>query len=201
MSDTTDTTTDFVDTIHTNASSVPAEEPARQGPATAVSAADLPTSADDAAPDSLSYDSVKPADDISFEPRDWEAFKNLATQLKLSPQQVQQLADFKSACAKRKAEENLAQKQQQISAWANETRALYGAKLEQEITYALRAANTFGGPDLRALLEETGLGNHPVIIRTLSGIGRTISEDACPGGTPAAPQDKTFAEALYGKHN
>ncbi len=201
MFDTTDTTTDFVETIHTNASSVSAEESARQGPATAVSAADLPTSADDAKQDPLSYDSVKPADGVSFNDQDWEAFKTLAAEMKLSPKQVQKLADFESACAKRKAEENLAQKQQQISAWANETRALYGAELEQEITYALRAANTFGGPDLRALLEETGLGNHPVVIRTLSGIGRTISEDACPGGTPAAPQDKTFAEALYGKHN
>lgn len=201
MFDTTDTTTDFVELPHTDASSVPAEDSARQGPAATTPAADLPTSTDGAVQDPLSYDSVKPADGVSFNAQDWESFKTLAAEMKLSPQQVQKLADFESACLKRRAEENLAQKQQQTSSWANETRALYGAKLEQEINYALRAANTFGGPDLRALLEETGLGNHPVMIRTLSGIGRTISEDACPGGTPAAPQDKTFAEALYGKHN
>ena len=92
------------------------------------------------------------------------------------------------------------QKRHIVERWAEETRALYGAGLEKELSYALRAADAFGGAELRTLLEDTGLGNHPVIIRTLSEIGKAISEDACPGGKPAAPQDKTFTEALYGKN-
>ena len=42
----------------------------------------------------------------------------------------------------------------------------------------------------RELLEETGLGNHPVVIRTLSGIGRTISEDISAGGMPSPAVSK-----------
>ena len=195
------TTTDLPENKEINASSATAETSAGPGREGENIPPDLPTEQTDAPQDSFAPDDIQLPLDVSFAPADLKDFKALSAQLDLSKQQIQKLVDFEAACAKRRAEESAAQKQQQCVAWANETKAQYGAALEQEITFALRAANTFGGPELRALLEETGLGNHPVIIRTLSGIGRTISEDACPGGTPAAPQDKTFAEALYGKRN
>ena len=201
MSETSNTTTDLIETTHTTASAAATQSAGLQESAddrTSVETTQRPTEQNQ---DSFSYENVRLAQDVSLGAKDWDEFKALARELKLSEEQVQRLADFESACAKRKAEQAVTRKHQQTTAWANETRALYGAGLEQEITFALRAANAFGGQELRALLEETGLGNHPVIIRTLSGIGRTISEDACPGGNPAAPQDKTFAEALYGKRN
>ncbi len=149
--------------------------------------------------DQASYQHVVWPEDISFQPAQVEAFKNLAGELKLSAEQVQKLVDFETQSARENAAKIADEKRQTLTAWAQQTKALYGANLEKEISFALCAANTFGGPEFRALLEDTGLGNHPVMIRTLVGIGRCISEDACPGGQPAAPQDKTFAEALYGK--
>lgn len=140
-------------------------------------------------------------EDMPFNVAELEAFKNLASEWKLAPEQVEKLQAFSNDIAQRTVESTREQKRAQTVAWAHQTRALYGAGLEREIGFALRAADTFGGPELRQLLEETGLGNHPVVIRTLSGIGRTISEDASTGGIPTAPQDKTFAEALYGKRN
>ncbi len=138
---------------------------------------------------------------VPFSAADFEAFEKLAGELKLSPDQVEKLLAFSADCAAHNAQSAAEEKRAQATAWANETRAFYGAKLDEEIAFALRAADTFGGPELRELLEETGLGNHPVIIRTLSGIGRTISEDASLGGVPTAPQDKTFAQALYESKN
>ena len=139
--------------------------------------------------------------EASLENAQPETLEQLAAELKLAPEHAEKLAAFETAHAAHYAQQALEEKRRQTAAWASQTRARYGAGLEQEIAFALRAANTFGGPELRTLLEETGLGNHPVVIRTLSGIGRTISEDASLGGLPSAPQDKTFAEALYGKHN
>ncbi len=201
MSELSNTTTDLAKQDTITASAGAAEETVAQNAEEENSPANLSAQQPGEEQDSLSFSNIQLAPDVSFASEDLDNFKALAAELKLSEQQAQKLVDFESACAKRKAEEAAAQKHRQSIAWANETKALYGAGLEQEITYALRAANTFGGPELRALLEETGLGNHPVMIRTLSGIGRTISEDICPGGTPSAPQDKTFAEALYGKRN
>ncbi|MBR4354987.1 MAG: hypothetical protein IKP96_00195 [Elusimicrobiaceae bacterium] len=147
--------------------------------------------------DSSSSLDVSVAEKEPFDKPQWREFKQLVTEFQLSAEQEKKWLAFETSRAQKTAEA----KRQQIASWATQTRAQYGAGLEQEIAFALRAANTFGGPELRALLEETGLGNHPVVIRTLSGIGRTISEDVCPGGLSSAPQDKTFAEALYGKRN
>lgn len=138
---------------------------------------------------------------VPFTAEGFEMFKNLAKEIKLSPDQVDKLLAFQQDYANKQTQSAQARKREEVEDWANQTRAAYGEKLDREISFALRAANVFGGPELRALLEQTGLGNHPVIIRTLSGIGKTISEDASLGGRPSAPQDKTFAEALYGSKN
>ncbi|MCQ2410839.1 MAG: hypothetical protein MJ053_05075 [Elusimicrobiaceae bacterium] len=196
-----DVITQAVEDTDLSVAPVPAENSETPGHGENFSSADRPADQADTTQDLSNYDNLPLPQHASFTAQDWEDFKHMAADLKLSREQVEKLAAFETSCYERKQEAAAAQKHQQTAAWANETRALYGAGLEQEITFALRAANTFGGPELRALLEETGLGNHPVIIRTLSGIGRTISEDACPGGTPSAPQDKTFAEALYGRRN
>ena len=155
-------------------------------------------------PETNTQDSLQNGDapeKLPFTADDFKAFQTLAQECKLSPEQVDKWLAFQEGCAAHQTQYAQAQKREQVAAWAQQTRAAYGAGLEQEIAFALRAADTFGGPELRALLEETGLGNHPVVIRTLSGIGRTISEDASLGGQPSAPQDKTFAEALYGRKN
>ena len=151
--------------------------------------------------DPPSYDGLTPPEGVSFEPETLEAFKTLAREINLTEEQAQKLVEYEGSLAARGQADAQEEKRQTLERWAQQTRTLYGAKLEEELSFALRAADTFGGPDFRALLEDTGLGNHPVIIRTLSGVGRAIGEDAFPGGKPAAPRDKTFAEALYGKNN
>ena len=166
----------------------------------------LPAGADQAAQqtsqvqDQTTYDNIVWPEDISFEPGQVDAFKALAKELHLSAKQVQKLVEFETQAARENAAKTDEEKRRIVADWARQTKAFYGAKLEEEISFALRAANAFGGPEFRALLEETGLGNHPVMLRTLVGIGRCISEDVCPGGRSAVHQDKTFAEALYGKN-
>lgn len=149
--------------------------------------------------DPPSYDGLTLPEGFDCAPESWDAFKNLAREINLTPEQAQKLVEYEASLAGRATKDAADEKRRTLERWADETRALYGAKLEEAISYALRAADTFGGPDLRALLEDTGLGNHPVIIRTLSGVGKSISEDSFCGGKPSAPKDKTFAEALYGK--
>lgn len=133
-------------------------------------------------------------EDVSFSKEAQTEFAQLAQALHLTSQQAQQLIDFETRFARQTAKENEAQKAQ----WVQQTQAFFGPHWQQEISLAVRAADVFGGPQLRALLEETGLGNHPVIVRTFNEIGKRISEDVSPGGNASAGADKTFTEALYG---
>lgn len=151
--------------------------------------------------DPLSYENLTLPENCSAAPETLDAFKALAREINLTEEQAQKLVDYEASLALCEGEAAEEEKRQTLERWAGQSKALYGAKLEEELSYALRAADAFGGPDLRTLLEDTGLGNHPVIIRTLGGVGRAMSEDVFPGGKPSAPQDKTFAEALYGKNN
>lgn len=133
-------------------------------------------------------------EDVSFSKEAIDAFVKLAADLHLPPEQAQQLIDFEARFARQTLQDNAAQQ----AKWAQETQTFFGPAWQEEVSLAVRAADTFGGPELRALLEETGLGNHPVIVRTFNEIGKRISEDVSSGGNPSAGADKTFTEALYG---
>jgi len=127
-----------------------------------------------------------------------QAFLALASQLSLTNEQAQQLVDLESNFARlsrKEAEENT---QREHARWAQKTKDFYGPKWEEAVSRAVRAADEFGGAELRQLLEESGLGNHLVIVRTFNEIGKRISEDTSAAGISNAQGDKTFAEALYG---
>lgn len=127
------------------------------------------------------------------------AFLKLADDLKLPSQTAQQLVDFEAGLARTFQAEQARQTQARQTAWAEEIKQIYGPQWEEEMSRAVRAADVFGGPELRALLEESGLGNHPVIVRTFNRIGKSISEDASPlGKISTTGGSKTFAEAMYG---
>lgn len=55
------------------------------------------------------------------------------------------------------------------------------------------------GHPFRTLLDETGLGNHPEMIRAWVRVGKAVSEDTEFHRTTAAgPQPKTIAQTFYG---
>ena len=90
-------------------------------------------------------------------------------------------------------------KQKQMCEWAQETQRMYGDTWQEEVSRAVRAADVFGGLELRQLLEKTGLGNHPAIVRAFAAVGKRMAEDISVAGVPGASTDKTFTQALYGK--
>lgn len=127
-------------------------------------------------------------------------FKQLAQTLNLPPQAAQQLVEWEFSRAQNLSRHQEAQHQQLLQNWADASKEMLGPSYEEDLALAVRAAETFGGEPLRQLLEETGLGNHPVIVKTFCQIGRATAEDSSLGGKEASGGDKTFAEALYGSN-
>lgn len=144
------------------------------------------------------YESLSFPQEVPVRPEIWDEFKNLAREMRLSPENAQRLVDLEARAAQLAGRNGNDARQEILQSWADKTKALFGPGYEKEIDAALRAADAFGGEELRDLLEATGLGNHPVIVKTFNQIGRRMGEDEFIGGAHARGTDKTFTEALYG---
>lgn len=60
----------------------------------------------------------------------------------------------------------------QVERWGFESRAAFGAEFEQAVADARSLIARYGDDDLRAALNQTGLGNHKALIRLLARIAR-----------------------------
>lgn len=78
-----------------------------------------------------------------------------------------------------------------------------GDKLDANLAIVKKAVEAFDTPDksLRTLLNTSGLGDHPAVIRAFLKIGNAISEDnrVVTGGKQPTEGDKTLAQKMYGK--
>ncbi len=124
-------------------------------------------------------------------------FKSLAKELNLTQEQAQRIVDLDVKRAQAQTE-SLYRTSAEWQASAKTDKEFGGANLEQNVAIAKKAMDAFGTPELRKLLNDSGLGNHPEVIRVFYRAGKAISEDRfVPGGTgdPKGPRDS--AKALY----
>ena len=127
-----------------------------------------------------------------------EAFSEFAKEAGLSQEHAQSLMDkLAPAMQARQAQAVETAK----ATWASESQAdkeFGGDKFSENLSVAKKAIDAFGSPALRTLLNETGLGNHPEIIRAFFKAGQSISEDRLvPSGSGAKAGAKDPAKSLY----
>lgn len=66
-----------------------------------------------------------------------------------------------------------------------------GDKYDENVKIAQSAVNKYGTPELKQLLNDHGVGNHPEMVRFMVKVGRTLSEDVPgnPGGATSKTDD------------
>lgn len=67
--------------------------------------------------------------------------------------------------------------------WKAQTTKELGSEPAKEMAFAAKVLNKFGDKEVRQMLNDTGVGNHPALVRLLVKAGKAISEDAMPKGT------------------
>lgn len=116
-------------------------------------------------------------DDSKVDPAAVEAFSEFAKDAGLTQEAAQALMDkLAPAMQTRQAQAVETAK----ATWANEAKAdkeFGGDAFNENLSVAKKAIDAFGSPELRTLLNESGLGNHPEIIRAFYRAGKQISED------------------------
>jgi hypothetical protein len=138
-----------------------------------------------------------PPEGTQLNPEVISKFEGVARELGLSQDAAQKVVD---AMAPQLAAAQTAQFESIKTGWADSARTdkeFGGDKLPENLAVAKKALDTFGTPELRTLLNDTGLGNHPEIIRAFYRAGQKISgSNFVPGGASSS-SDKSAAAVLY----
>ena len=109
----------------------------------------------------------------------------LFKELGLNQDQAQKLVDFQAKQAKASSESQVDAFNQLMNDWQGQSKndkEFGGDKFEENVGIARSAIDKFGTPELKQLLEEHGVGNHPEVIRFMVKVGKLTAEDV-PGGT------------------
>ncbi|MFN3543729.1 MAG: hypothetical protein ACK4UX_02645 [Thiobacillus sp.] len=128
------------------------------------------------------------------------AFSEVAKELNLPQDQAQKVLDkMAPVIAARQAEQFQAARTEWAEA-AKTDKEFGGDKLAENLGTAKKALDALATPELRTLLEESGLGNHPEVIRVFYRAGKAISEDRFVGGQ-AGKTNQGDARRLYAASN
>lgn len=109
----------------------------------------------------------------------------LFKELGLTQDQAQKLVDFQAKQVKASSESQVDAFNQLMNDWQTKSKndkEFGGDKFEENVKVARSAIENFGTPELKQLLEEHGVGNHPEVIRFMVKVGKLTAEDV-PGGT------------------
>lgn len=152
------------------------------------------------APEPVSYD-LKFEDGVEV---DRDGIVAHAKQHGLSVEQAQALADRESENF-RQAEKKQAELRDSLkSQWLEASKAdaeFGGDKLEPALSVARGVLEKFGSKELRDALNDTGLGNHPEMLRLLKKVGDAFADDKfVRAEEPAVKKEpRSIAERLYAK--
>ena len=188
------------------APAAPAAEPAKEAPATEAPA-DEPAEKSEEKP---AEKPVAPAEYEAFKlPEGYTMDEELGGDLKtfakannLTQEQAQALADLGAKQAQKfqaTQADALAQARTTWEAEAKADKEYGGDKFGENLAVAQKAMAAYASPELKTLLNQTGLGSHPEFIRLMVKAGQAISEDRLDTGRQAPVASKSAADRLYGK--
>lgn len=128
-----------------------------------------------------------------------ESFEPVARELGLTQEQADKLVALHAQNLQQAGEKAQQAHAQQMETWTNELRndpEFGGPAFDTNVKAAQKAVAQFGSPGLKEALEESGLGNHPELVRTFAMIGKAISEDGfVSGGKSDGP--RSAADVMY----
>lgn len=124
---------------------------------------------------------------ISADPKLLDAFKGVAKKHNLSQEAAQELVTLQAQTQKASGEfivkeaERLRTEQQQK--WQAEVKKNLGPNWQKEMSFAGKALDAFGGPELRKRATEMGWGDDPLFVNAWVAVGKAMGEAQPGSGT------------------
>ena len=140
-----------------------------------------------------------------LDPEVLTAFGDVAKELNLPQEAAQKVLDKVAPVIQARQAKAIEQTKVEWATQSKSDSEFGGESLTDNLNVAKASLDTFGTDALKSLLQETGLGNHPEVIRFMYRAGKAISEDSYVGNSQGAnaqssgvPQDfDGKANALY----
>ena len=124
-----------------------------------------------------------------------DEFKAIAKELKLPPEHAQKAVDLVVRREQARAE----QFAEQVQSWADEVKDDPELGKPENLALARKFIDTFGDDKIKSLLNSTGMGNHPDVVRLILKASKGMSEDRFVAGkSNAEPAKRDPASVLYG---
>jgi len=147
----------------------------------------------------------KPADEVDYtfelpegvelDAESMDEFKAMAKELKLPKDAAQKMVDL----AAKREQARIDAHAKTVADWAESVKAdkeIGGDKLAANLAVA-RKALELAPPEMKDLLNASGLGNHPAIVKWAFAVGKALSEDNfVPAGKPVEASG-SMASRLY----
>ncbi len=172
--------------------------------ATAVESETSESEAPEGAPDKYEFNAKVADAPNELDPEVLNAFGDVAKELNLPQEAAQKVLDKVAPVIQAKQAKAI---EQTKTEWANQSQSdqeFGGESLAENLDVAKASLKAFGTDAFKSLLTETGLGNHPEVIRFMYRAGKAIGEDSYVGSSEGAvgksnvPKDfNGIANALY----
>jgi len=145
------------------------------------------------------YEGFKVPDSVELEAELLKEFEGAARGMDLTQENAQKFVDFgvKLLEGEQKAQED--NRTETLDAWEKEIKAdeeWGGDKLEETLDRGRRVIKEHGSTELHELIEKSGLGSNPHLLRFLGKLDKALGEDRTVDGKPA-PSEKDAATVLY----
>lgn len=158
---------------------------------------------DDKKQTEIQYD-LKLSENSLLDPAKVDEIKAYAKSKNLSPEQAQDLLNREEALLKSFVNEQQEEIKKASEEWKKQAlldKEIGGENFNKNVEFAHRAMKRFGNETLTKYLDESGLGNHPDVIRMFMKIGQAMAEDKIIGSNSQGGQKKSLEEVFYGKQN
>lgn len=126
-----------------------------------------------------------------------KTFAEWAKTANLSQEAAQKAVDLYASMLTQQQKASQDSFEQMKKDWHDESVKMLGPNSKAEMAFISKGRDTFFDADAVQILKDSGLGNHPAIVRAFIKIGKAIADDTVVDGGKGGGGEKTAAEVLY----
>ena len=132
-------------------------------------------------------------------------FTELAKELGVTQEVGQKLIDLQTKYEQKRHDEGQQAWTDMQAGWVSNAKSdkeFGGTEMAANLAVAKKTIDQFGTPELKEMLDFTGAGNHPEIIRLFYRVGKALSDDnLVMGGNNVVAPEKDPAKVMFPEQN